>query len=104
MSDAQNKAASIITRMLADEGKLLEAGWQVYRLLCLRMPPHENREDLQEAFMAGCEHTFASMIGMLDSEEEPTDADMQRMNMLHAELEPITAKLKLKYGRTAGRA
>jgi hypothetical protein len=104
MSDIQQKAAEIITRALANEGRLLEAGWQVYRLLCLRMPPNEIRDDLREAFLAGCEHTFTSMIGMLDSGEEPTEADLHRMSMLHTELEPITKTLRLKYGRTAGSA
>lgn len=96
--------AERLTRSLADQGKLLEAGWQSYRLLCLKIPPHEGRDDLREAFLAGAEHTFASIINMLDPESEPTEADMRRMDMLHSELEPIRKMLTLKYGRTAGSA
>jgi hypothetical protein len=98
------KLADRIAKDLADEGKLLEAGWQIYRLLCLKAPPHEACDDLREAFMAGAEHLFASIIQMLDPEAEPTENDLNRMNLLLAELEPVQKALRLKYGRTAGSA
>ena len=97
-------AADKLVRSLADGGQLIAAGWQAYRLLCLKTPPHEARDDLREAFMAGAEHTFTSMLGMLDPGEKETEADMQRMVRLDAELEPVRRMLKLKYGRTAGSA
>jgi hypothetical protein len=96
--------AERITRSLVDQGKLIEAGWQTYRLLCLHTPPHEARDDLREAFLAGAEHVFSSMITMLDPGTEETDDDMRRMDQLHAELEPVRKTLTLKYGRTAGSA
>lgn len=96
--------AEKITKSLADQGKLIEAGWQCYRLLCLKMQPHETRDDLREAFLAGAEHVFSSIIGMLDPGTEETDADLHRMDRLHAELETVRKTLTLKYGRTAGSA
>jgi hypothetical protein len=92
------------TRSLAEQGKLIEAGWQTYRLLCLKTPPHESRDDLREAFLAGAEHAFSSMITMLDPGQDETEGDLRRMDRLHAELEPIRKTLTLKYGRTAGSA
>jgi hypothetical protein len=96
--------AERLTKQLADNGKLLEAGWQSYRLLCLKLPPHVASDGLREAFMAGAEHTFASIINMLDPGSEETEADLKRMDLLHAELEPVRRTMTLKYGRTAGRA
>lgn len=98
------KLAERVTRDLADQGKLLEAGWQAYRLLCLQVPPHEARDDLREAFMSGAEHLFASIMSMLDPGTEETPDDMRRMDRLNDELEPIRQGLRLKYGRTAGSA
>lgn len=99
--------AERLTKDLADQGLLLEAAWQTYRLLCLKTPPHEPRDDLHEAFMAGAEHLFASICTFLEPGHNPdeiTENDMRRMDMLDRELEPIRRMLRLKYGHTAGRA
>jgi hypothetical protein len=37
---------------------------------------------MQLAFMAGAEHVWSSVINMLDPGEEPTDADMRRMDLI----------------------
>lgn len=103
-ADTIRKLAERLTKDLADQGMLLEAGWVGYRLLCLKVPPHERADDKREAFMAGCEHTFASIISMMEPDAEPTDTDLARMDKLHKELEPVRRHLKLKYGRTAGSA
>jgi hypothetical protein len=104
MPDKMKELADRITKGLADEGKLIEAGWQIYRLLCLKIPPHEARDDLHEAFLAGAEHLFASIVNMLDPEAEPTEADLERMNLMFEELEPFRKTLRLKYGPVMGRA
>jgi hypothetical protein len=98
------RLAERLTRTLADDGKLIEAGWQAYRLLCLKLQPHDAADPLREAFMAGAEHLFASMMNMLDPGLEETPDDMRRLDRLHAELEPVREMLQLKYGRTAGSA
>jgi hypothetical protein len=98
------EVAERLVKHLADEGKLIEAGWQTYRLLCLKLPPHETRDDLHEAYLVGAEHVFASIIGMLDPGTGETEADLSRMDALHTELEPIRKTLSLKYGRSMGSA
>jgi hypothetical protein len=96
--------AENITKTLANEGKLLEAGWQTYRLLCLKKGFHDPADDLHEAFVAGAEHLFSSIMNMLDPGLEETDGDMQRMNNIANEIEPIRKMLQLKYGLAKGRA
>jgi hypothetical protein len=98
------EVAERLVKRLADQGQLVEAGWQTYRLLCLKMPPHETRDDLHEAYLVGAEHVFASIINMLDPGQDETEADLTRMDRLHTELEPIRKTLTLKYGRPSGTA
>jgi hypothetical protein len=96
--------ADRLSKALADEGRVVAAGWQIYRLACLKIPPHEARDDLREAFEAGAEHLFGTMMSMLDPGTEETPADMARMDRLNDELKPIRQRLQLKYGVTMGRA
>lgn len=96
--------AERMARDLADQGRVLEAGWQMYRLLLLKVPAHEARDELREAFEAGAEYIFGTLMAMLEPGEMETGNDLRRMHRLNAELQPIRERLKLKYGRTAGRA
>lgn len=92
-----------LTRELADQGKLIEAGWVSLRLAAI--PPNAPAIQLQEmrlAFMAGAQHLFASMIGMLDEDREPTEDDMKRMDLIHQELEAFRGELELWAGKTKG--
>lgn len=91
--------ADKLVRELAAQGLLVEAGWQTYRLLCLKVPPHEARDDLREAFMMGAEHIFASMIQMLDPGTEETPGDIMLLSKLDAELEVVRQVLQRKYNR-----
>jgi len=96
--------ADRIVRDLVDQGALVEAGWQAYRLLCLRRPAHDAAADLREAFESGAEHIFSALFQILDAGEDATPDDLSRMDKLAAEVERIRVKLKLKYGRPAGNA
>lgn len=42
--------------------------------------------------------------GLLKEGEELTDADMRRMDLIAVELERFYNQMKLKYGKTVGRA
>lgn len=59
------------------------SAWDNYKLL---LPsPATERDEL--AFWAGASVLFMLMIRMLDPEEEPTDADMAKMDRLNEELQ-----------------
>lgn len=77
-----------LVKELADKGLLVESGWIALRSVWLHpdSPPEQVR-DLRWAFMAGAQHTFSMMLASLDSGEEPTEADMLRMEKLSAELD-----------------
>lgn len=52
-----------LSRRLADEGKLIEAGWVGLRLAAVPLnAPAAQLEEMRNAFMAGAQHLFSSII------------------------------------------
>lgn len=93
-----------LQKQLADDGKLIEAGWIGLRLVAV--PPDAGPTQLTEmkmAFFAGCAHLFTAMMGVMDEGQEPTDADMNRMALIHAELEAFEQQFKLRVEPSKGR-
>jgi hypothetical protein len=71
-----------LSRRLADEGKLIEAGWIGLRLMWL--PGVTQGRELQAmrmAFMAGALHLFFSIMTVLEEDAEPTETDLNRMEL-----------------------
>jgi hypothetical protein len=94
-----------LTKDLADEGRLIEAGWVSLRLACVPLnAPKTQLDEMRNAFMAGAQHLFASMLGMLDPGVEETPDDMRRMELIHNELEAFRAELELRVAKAKGRA
>ncbi len=93
-----------LTKRLADEGKLIEAGFVAMRLTCIpdNAPPEQLRE-MQMAFMAGANHLFASIMNFLDPGMEETDDDMRRMDLIDKELRDWGAAFELRFARAKGR-
>lgn len=81
-----------MARQFTDQGKLIEAGFVGF--IAASFPqgcPDFQREDLRMAFFGGAQHLMGSIFGFLEEGEEPTDADMRRMNNIQAELEEFIA-------------
>lgn len=68
--------------------KFIENGWQSYRkhVLPQAAPPIQIKET-RRAFFGGAAILFETIMLALDSGEEPTDADMQRLTDLQAEID-----------------
>jgi hypothetical protein len=77
-----------VSKKLTDQGKLIEAGWWSYRWLVVPdyVAPVEilNR---RRAFFAGAWHLHSSLLTVLDPGEEPTEADLAKMEMIDKELQ-----------------
>ncbi|WP_204303412.1 hypothetical protein, partial [Stenotrophomonas maltophilia] len=70
------RIAQELTRKLTDDGKLIEAGWASLRAVWLPDgAPAGMEADLRKAFMAGAQHTWGSIMTMLEPGEDPTTAD-----------------------------
>jgi len=42
---------------------------------------------MRKAFFMGAQHLYASIMGILEPGAEPTDKDLDRMGLIHNELE-----------------
>lgn len=89
-----------LTRTLADEGKLIEAGWVALRLQAIPLDaPAVQLTEMRMAYMCGAQHLFSSIITMLDPGSEETPGDLQRMDLINAELEAFGEELKARIGK-----
>ncbi len=95
MSDI-NKIIDDATKKFVDDGKLIEAGWQAYRMLSI--PPDAPDIQVSEcrlAFFFGAQHLFASLTSIFDDGgEEPTMEDLKRMDIIDAELREFIERVK----------
>jgi hypothetical protein len=76
-----------LTSALIAQGRIVEAGWQSYRMVVI--PANASTVQLVEsrkAFFAGAQHLFSSIMVALDPGSEPTEADLERMDKINAEL------------------
>lgn len=71
----------------ADKGQLIEGGWQGYVATSgLDSASELQRQEMHEAYFVGAQHLFASIMGIMDPDEEPTEKDMARMSLIAEEL------------------
>ena len=88
-----------LTKQLADEGKLIEAGWVALRLTCIPdNAPAVQLHEMRLAYMAGAQHVFSSM----DEDREPTENDLAKLDLLHKELAAFQGELELWVAKTKG--
>ena len=88
-----------LSKRLADEGKLIEAGWISYRAVVLHpQAPAVQIEECRIAFFAGAQHLFGSIMTTLEPGSEPTENDLKRMDLINAELDRFIAEFKKKHG------
>jgi hypothetical protein len=86
-----------VTKELINQGKLIEAGFVAYRLFVMsKDAPPVQVDECRLAFMAGADHVFSSMMSTLDPDAEPTDADLKRLDEIHAELERWRETIKAR--------
>lgn len=94
MNDIRN-IVDEVTKRLADEGKVIEAGW--ISLQATVIPPTASSTQLKEmrkAFFAGAQHLYASIMSFLEEGQEATEKDLDRMALIHKELEEFVKELK----------
>ena len=101
MSNLDRDFIQELSRKLAEQGKLIEAGWYGYLLGVLPPDaPDIQVKETQKAFMAGAAHLFFSMMSIMDpGGTEPTDADLQKMKMIHQEMHAFQEQLKAEVKR-----
>lgn len=94
-----------LTAELTDKGKLIEAGWVGLRYAAVADDaPQDQLTEMRQAFFAGAQHLFSSIMSILDPGSEPTDRDLRRMDFIDKELRAFLADFKAKHLPTQGRA
>lgn len=74
--------------------KRLDALWQSYRAILHRDVDATQVIETRRAFYAGAQALYHSMMANLDPDEEPTEADMERMQGIHDELHEFAELVK----------
>jgi len=84
-----------LSRALVDEGKLVEAGWISLQYTCISPnAPELQLKEMRMAFFAGAQHLFSSIMSILEPDDEPTEADLKRMDLINKELENFLTEFK----------
>lgn len=88
-----------LVRELTDKGQLIEAGWVSLRLAAISPDaPKLQLEEMRNAFFAGAQHLFSSIMTFLEEGSEPTDTDLRRMDLIQTELDTFIAAFERKHG------
>jgi hypothetical protein len=94
-----------LSKQLVDAGKIIEAGWIGLRVLAVSKNASLTQiNEMRNAFFAGAQHLFASIMAVMDSDREPTESDLRRMSLIHDELEDFRKSFLLKHMSIDGNA
>lgn len=88
-----NREINRVMQEWGECGQIIEGGWQA---LLLGMPPETPELQLSEmrkAYYMGAQHLFASILMILEPGMEATDKDMQKLNLIHEELDRFVQAL-----------
>jgi hypothetical protein len=92
-----------LSRDLVDKGLLIEAGWLSFRAIVIPEDAGAVQvNEMRNAFFAGAQHLYGSIMGVLDDGDEPTDADMRRMEFIDAELKGFIRDFSKRHGLPGG--
>lgn len=98
--DIVKAAHDSFVRQAMDQGKLIEAGWRAFRIVAVPRDASNHQLDLlRQGYYHGAQHLFASIMRGLDSEADPTDADMRRMSLINDELAAFEKQEQLRYSK-----
>lgn len=93
------------TRKLTENGRIIEAGWIGLRAMAVPAnAPAIQVEEMRNAFFAGAQHLFSSIMTMLDPGADPTEADLGRMDQIQQELDEFISVYVAKNIPTDGSA
>ncbi len=80
--------AAELAKIATDKGHLVEIGWiGMLRHVIPKDASDTQVGEMRKAFFMGAEHLYASIMSIMDEDREPTERDMNRMSLIHNELE-----------------
>jgi len=88
LTPEQEREIAEAMKEMADKGMLVAAGFAAFRIIALNNSIDRDKiAEMYTAYMAGAEHLFTTIMSILEPGEEPTDKDMDRMQLIHDELQ-----------------
>lgn len=103
MSKVPPELLKALTDKLIADGRIVEAGFASLIVVAYggsNDMPREQYDQLREAFFAGAQHLFSSMMSTLDEGEDPTPADLAKMDLIDGELKAFLVDFKKRNGIT----
>lgn len=79
--------AARITKEFADQGLIIQAGWAAFCIIEDIEDEADLNPKLKEAYFAGAQHLWSSVLSFLDEGSEPTITDLRRMDLIQQELD-----------------
>src|SRR3954462_7030772 len=96
---SKEQAAKLVKHLIKDlieEGLIIEAGWLGLASVAYKDATEKQYEMLRQAFFAGAQHLFASIMTTLEP-GEVTEADLSRIHAINEELEKFIEDFKLQH-------
>ena len=95
MSDERQERYQKILKTWADQGRVVEGGWQGLSTIWeLDKGSELQRSEMRKAFYAGAQHVFASIMGLMGPEqEEPSEREEKVLSDIHKELDKFAAEM-----------
>lgn len=75
-----------IMSSMADDGMVIEGGWQALEAMVLTQAVPAQREAMRFAYFAGAQHLFAALMAILDPGNDATERDLERIQRIAREL------------------
>lgn len=103
MNEQQRRVHDELMKRFTADGLLIEAGWRSMLLLVVpKDAPATQVSEMRKAFFMGAQHLYAALMCIMDpGDEEPTDKDMEKMGLIHNELEAF--RMEVTNVHTPGR-
>jgi len=99
-----SEMAAAVAKRLADQGQIIEGGWQAYTLLAgLDKTSQTQQDEMRKAYWHGAQHLFGCIMSLLEAGQEATENDLRRMTLIHEELERWVAKQQQELDRLAAK-
>lgn len=99
MSIDKKILADQIAKKLIADGRLIEAGFQGLRVMAIPDDaPDIQVSEMRKAFFAGAQHVWGTIMNVLDPGDDPTPADLIRMDKIDAELRNFIDEFSRQHG------
>lgn len=83
----------------------IDRGWQAYRgMLVAPGTPESQVEELRQAYFSGAAVLFSTIMNVMDPGTEPTEKDLNVMDVVHRELQEFARQVDARLGIPAGMA